>query len=139
MATVSSWALTGQVAGRGSRALDAEALERRTKSVGRELFESIGRGPKPWRRAWWDDRLMNWTLEDPDVRVQLFRFIDALPALRSAGAVRRHLAEYLSEAADRIPWWLKLSVAVAAEGSQREVVLATTGPHRPPRGPAERL
>ena len=34
------------------------------------------------------------------MRVQLFRFIDALPALKDAGSIRRHLAEYLAEAGD---------------------------------------
>ncbi|MBV8312153.1 MAG: hypothetical protein JO344_17365, partial [Planctomycetaceae bacterium] len=105
-------------------ALDAEALERRTRQIGRELFERIGRGPSPWHRAWWDDRFMNWSLNDPQVRVQLFRFIDVLPALRSADAVRRHLAEYLGEAGEHLPWWLKLAVALAPPGSDRETLLA---------------
>src|SRR5262245_23177434 len=69
----------------------AEALERQTREVGRELFDRIGRGPRPWQRAWWDDRFMAATLEDPAVRIQLFRFIDALPALKTPESVRRHL------------------------------------------------
>ena len=104
--------------------LDADALERRTRQIGRELFERIGRGPSPWQRAWWDDRVMNWTLNDSQVRVQLFRFIDALPVLRSASAVRRHLSEYLDEAGERVPWWLKLAVGLAPAGSDRETLLA---------------
>jgi RHH-type proline utilization regulon transcriptional repressor/proline dehydrogenase/delta 1-pyrroline-5-carboxylate dehydrogenase len=65
---------------------------------------------------------MNWTLSDPQVRVQLFRFIDVLPTLRSAGSVRRHLAEYLAEAGDNVPWWLKGALAPA--GTDREALLA---------------
>ena len=75
--------------------LESEVLEKKTRQIGRELFGRIGRGPSPWHRVWWDERLMNWSLSDPQVRVQLFRFIDALPSLRSVGSVRRHLAEYL--------------------------------------------
>ena len=59
----------------------SESLDRRTREIGRELFDRIGRGRRPWRRGWWDDRFMALTLDDPLVRVQLFRFIDALPAL----------------------------------------------------------
>ena len=79
MATVWSSSATalGESTNRG--VIDPEILERRTREIGRELFERIGRGPKPWHRAWWDDRVMNWTLSDPQVRVQLFRFVDALP------------------------------------------------------------
>jgi RHH-type proline utilization regulon transcriptional repressor/proline dehydrogenase/delta 1-pyrroline-5-carboxylate dehydrogenase len=99
--------------------LAGEALERRTRQIGRELFDRIGRGPGPWRRAWWDDRFMAATLEDAAVRVQLFRFIDALPALKSPDSIRRHLAEYLAEAGGAVPWWLGLALRLAPEGTTR--------------------
>ena len=100
------------------------ALERRTQEIGRALFEQIGRGPAPWHRAWWDDRLMNLTLGDPEVKVQLFRFIDAMPVLTTTESVRRHLAEYLGEAGDRVPWWLRLALRLAPRGSPGATVLA---------------
>ena len=103
---------------------DAGLLERRTREIGHQLFSQISRGPRPWNRGWWDDRFMNWTLHDPEVRVQLFRFIDALPALQTSSSVRRHLAEYLDEAGDRVPWWLRLAVDWAPAGSDRERLLA---------------
>ena len=66
------------------------------------------------------------TLDDPLVRVQLFRFIDALPALKDSGSIRRHLAEYLAEAGDAVPWWLRLALRMAPEGSTRAEWLAGT-------------
>jgi RHH-type proline utilization regulon transcriptional repressor/proline dehydrogenase/delta 1-pyrroline-5-carboxylate dehydrogenase len=102
-----------------------EVLERRTQEIGRDLFARIGRGPSPRDRAWWDDQVMNLTMSDPDVRVQLFRFIDAMPALRGVEPVRGHLAEYLAEAGDRVPWWLKLAVELAPAGSVGERILAS--------------
>jgi len=101
-----------------------EWVERRTREIGRELFERIGRGPKPWQRAWWEDRFVAGTLNDPLVRVQLFRFIDALPSLKSSAAVRRHLAEYLAEAGDRVPWWLSWGLRLAPPGTERAEWLA---------------
>jgi RHH-type proline utilization regulon transcriptional repressor/proline dehydrogenase/delta 1-pyrroline-5-carboxylate dehydrogenase len=50
------------------------------------------------------------------VRVQLFRFIDVIPSLRSDASARRHLAEYLDEAGDRVPRWLRLATAMAPPG-----------------------
>jgi RHH-type proline utilization regulon transcriptional repressor/proline dehydrogenase/delta 1-pyrroline-5-carboxylate dehydrogenase len=91
----------------------------RTKEIGRELFDRMGRGPKPWQRAWWETRFIAGTLEDPLVCAQLFRFIDALPALHSSDSVRRHLSEYLAEAGDRIPGWLALLLRLAPAGSTR--------------------
>nr|WP_240907097.1 L-glutamate gamma-semialdehyde dehydrogenase [Paludisphaera rhizosphaerae] len=101
-------------------------MEDRTRAIGRELFARVGRASRPWRRAWWEDRFMATTLDDPEVRVQLFRFIDVLPALKTAPAVRRHLAEYLDEAGDRVPWWLRTAVALAPPGSEREEMLAAS-------------
>src|SRR3954449_4693103 len=102
------------------RILSPETLGRRAREIWRALFDRIGRGPSPWEQGWWDDRLMNLTLGDPLVKVQLFRFIDAMPALKTPSSVRRHLAEYLGEAGDRAPWWLRLAVKLASEGTRRE-------------------
>jgi RHH-type proline utilization regulon transcriptional repressor/proline dehydrogenase/delta 1-pyrroline-5-carboxylate dehydrogenase len=102
----------------------AAELDVRTRAIGRELFDRIGRGPRPWQRGWWENQFVSATLDDPLVRVQLFRFIDALPALDSAESVRRHLGEYLAEAGDRVPWWLGLSLSLAPAGSMRAEWLA---------------
>jgi RHH-type proline utilization regulon transcriptional repressor/proline dehydrogenase/delta 1-pyrroline-5-carboxylate dehydrogenase len=119
----------GPVAGNGSSdgpcpagrfdSRSAEWVERRTKEIGREIFQRIGQGPKPWRRAWWEDRFSAGLLSDPLVRVELFRFIDVLPALKTGDSVRRHLAEYLAEAGDRVPWWLRIGLNLAPEGTVR--------------------
>ena len=105
--------------------ITGNALERRTRAIGRELFDRIGRGPGVLERAWWDDRVMNLTLDDPKVRVQLFRFIDAMPALKSSEDVRRHLHEYLDEAEGHVPWWLKLAVMSTPPGTPGVSVLAS--------------
>lgn len=103
---------------------DAEAVERRAREIGRELFRAIGRGPSPLDRGWWDDRMMSLTLTDPAVKVQLFRFIDALPALSTPESVVEHLADYLDQAGDRVPWWLRTAVDLAPPGTLRGEVLA---------------
>ena len=38
----------------------------------------------------WDDKILAWTMENPNLRVQLFRFIDCLPALKSRSEISRH-------------------------------------------------
>ncbi|MCA1685287.1 MAG: hypothetical protein LC745_04765, partial [Planctomycetia bacterium] len=99
-------------------------LERRTLRIGRELFERIGRGPAPWEWAWWDDRLMDLTLGEPAVKIQLFRFIDAMPALRTTEGVRSHFEDYLGEAGDRVPWWMRLAVALSPSHSPGARIMA---------------
>src|SRR5258706_7271909 len=65
------------------------------------------RSPLLFSPRWWDDRLMDWTMHDEAVKVQLFRFIDALPQLRTADSISRHLREYFTETRDRLPGWAR--------------------------------
>ncbi len=106
------------------QSLSPRDLEARTRKIGGELFERIGRGPQPWQRAWSEEKFIATTLDDARVRGQLFRFIDALPALKTTDSVRRHLAEYLAEAGDRVPWWLRLGLLLAPAGTERAEWLA---------------
>ena len=79
--------------------LDARELDRLTRAYGEELFARIDtRGPFPLTPAWFDDRLMEWSMADESVKVQLFRFIDALPLLHTPEDISRHLREYFAEA-----------------------------------------
>jgi RHH-type proline utilization regulon transcriptional repressor/proline dehydrogenase/delta 1-pyrroline-5-carboxylate dehydrogenase len=84
---------------------DSENL---TQDIGREIFAGLD-GSTSWllTPAWWDDRLMEWTMADPAVKVQLFRFIDALPLLHTPASITRHLREYFTEARGHLPRWLR--------------------------------
>ncbi len=55
----------------------------------------------------WDDKIMDFAMGNPGLKVQLFRFIDALPALRSKLEIARHLQEYLSAEEVELPAALK--------------------------------
>src|SRR5262245_36383665 len=89
---------------------DAE-IERLTRAYGSEIFARLDRrGPVLFSPSWWDDRLMEWTMGDEAVKLQLFRFIDALPLLDSPPAVSRHLREYFEEAGPALPGWVRRGV-----------------------------
>jgi RHH-type proline utilization regulon transcriptional repressor/proline dehydrogenase/delta 1-pyrroline-5-carboxylate dehydrogenase len=92
-------------------ALKEEDLEALTCDYGREIFARLdGNGTLPFSPGWLDDRLMEWTMGDPAVKVQLFRFIDVLPQLRDPTAITRHLREYFEEAKNHLPPWLRLGL-----------------------------
>ncbi len=76
--------------------MDASELDARILAIGREIFTRVERSSfrGPIRRA--DDALFNLTMRDEGVKSQLFRFVDALPALRSPQAVARSVREYLA-------------------------------------------
>jgi len=114
---------------------DDGALEQLTHAYGREIFARLdSTRVMPFSPAWWDQRLMEWTMGDEAVKVQLFRFIDVLPLLDGSEAVNRHLHEYFSEAADRLPPWLQVAVRHMPSNGWAGNVLARTA-----RWNAERL
>ncbi len=83
-------------------------LDERTKRYGREIFARLDRqGPVLFTRAWVEDKLMGLGMHDPALKVQLFRFVDTLPYLKQPAEVSRHLREYLNEAKDELPWWVR--------------------------------
>jgi RHH-type proline utilization regulon transcriptional repressor/proline dehydrogenase/delta 1-pyrroline-5-carboxylate dehydrogenase len=86
----------------------ADDIERLTRAYGHALFARLDqRGPLPFTPGWLDERFMEWTMADEAVKVQLFRFIDALPLLHSPVQISRHLREYFEEAAPRLPPFLR--------------------------------
>jgi RHH-type proline utilization regulon transcriptional repressor/proline dehydrogenase/delta 1-pyrroline-5-carboxylate dehydrogenase len=90
---------------------DARDVEARTRLYGRALFARVSSSsPVPFSPAWWDDRMMEWTMGDEALKLQLFRFVDVLPMLRSPASVSRHLREYFAEAGDHLPPWLAFTV-----------------------------
>jgi len=96
-----------------SSALRGE-IESETQRIGQEIFSRLHDvRPNFWDRRWLDDRLMAWSMGDERVKVELFRFVDALPMLRSPDEVIGHLQEYLSEVRDRLPVPLRTALGVA--------------------------
>src|SRR5262245_23495108 len=106
---------------------DVEAL---TQDYGRELFARIDRtGPLLFTPAWWNERLMEWTMGNAALKVQLFRFIDCLPLLRTPREINRHLREYFEEAGDKAPGWVRAVVHRLPEGGMVGRLAAATA-HR---------
>src|SRR5438105_6986010 len=86
-------------------------IDQRTRAYGEDIFARLARrGPTVFTPAWLDDQLMQWSMGDGAVKVQLFRFIDALPNLKSPEEVSRHLKEYFTEAGEHLPGWMRRAV-----------------------------
>ncbi len=105
--------------------MDTSETEARTRRIGREVFTRIDRaGPTPLTKAWLDDRLMGVGTHDPALKVQLFRFVDTLPYLKSTEEITRHLAEYLHEAESDLPRWVRAGLRVMPRGGPLGGLLA---------------
>ena len=74
-----------------------QLLEPSIRHIGRTLAEHCKTGtPSVLSQRWWNDLLMDWGMQDEDFKVQLFRFVDVLPTLKTDEQFTRLLAEYFS-------------------------------------------
>lgn len=91
--------------------ITSQSYEVATQEIGRELFKSVRASNSFFAQMRdqmrWDDRLLAWTMENPGLRVQLFRLIDCLPSLHSKAKIANHLQEYLDDDAVELPDALK--------------------------------
>ncbi len=81
------------------------SLDELTLRFGKDLFARLeGDRPTVFTPRWLDDRMMEWSMDDESIKIQLFRLIDVLPAiLNSTTSITRHLKEYLELAQHRLP------------------------------------
>jgi RHH-type proline utilization regulon transcriptional repressor/proline dehydrogenase/delta 1-pyrroline-5-carboxylate dehydrogenase len=104
-----------------------QELEALTFRYGREIFARLDRrGPLLFTPSWWDDRLMRWSMGDEAIKVQLFRFVDALPLLQTPASIARHLREYFAQADGHLPGWLRLGLRWLPSGGLLGRLLAFT-------------
>jgi RHH-type transcriptional regulator, proline utilization regulon repressor / proline dehydrogenase / delta 1-pyrroline-5-carboxylate dehydrogenase len=107
------------------------AYESQVQAIARQLLTDSGKGTrslfaKMKDQLKWDDKLLGWTMENPGLRVQMFRLIDCLPALSTKAEIARHLQEYLGDKSVELPQALKSLLNFADADSIPGQVAATT-------------
>jgi RHH-type proline utilization regulon transcriptional repressor/proline dehydrogenase/delta 1-pyrroline-5-carboxylate dehydrogenase len=73
-------------------------LEEKIKTTGTEIFSlTKGQVPSVFDKKRWVGKFMEWAMKDDDFKVQLLRFIDVLPSLKTDALVVRLLKEYFAD------------------------------------------
>ncbi|WP_437221699.1 proline dehydrogenase family protein [Planctomicrobium sp. SH661] len=97
---------------------NSDALEQRTQKIGHELWAQLKRrSPSVFERRWWLDHILEWAMHDESVKIQMFRFVDVLPTLKSSSSVTHHLQEYFDEVRSHLPYAVRLGLDVAQPDS----------------------
>jgi RHH-type proline utilization regulon transcriptional repressor/proline dehydrogenase/delta 1-pyrroline-5-carboxylate dehydrogenase len=95
--------------------MNSSALEPAILRIGQYLAQlSAGRTPTVFDSRWWSQSVINLAMKDPVFKVQLFRFIDVLPAVASDQAVVRLAEEYFGTLHGQVfglQWGLKALAA----------------------------
>ncbi len=89
----------------------AADLEGRTQQLGRALLESMRvHRPSFLSRRVWADKLMDWAMQDPQFKVQMFRFVDVFPTLQGHDQIHDVLLDYLTQPGVEVPAGLGLGL-----------------------------
>ncbi|MEM1329504.1 MAG: proline dehydrogenase family protein [Planctomycetota bacterium] len=78
--------------------------EARSLEIGRDLLGRARQHKAGLLSAkFYQDKLMDWSMKDQAFKVQLFRFVDAFPMLRTSDSVHEHLVDYLTQPGVSLP------------------------------------
>jgi RHH-type proline utilization regulon transcriptional repressor/proline dehydrogenase/delta 1-pyrroline-5-carboxylate dehydrogenase len=76
-------------------------LEDKIKNIGRMIYDASAAAlPSLFDRRKWKGKVMEWAMRDETFKVNLFRFIDILPSIKSDTLIVRLLKEYFSDSAN---------------------------------------
>jgi len=84
--------------------MSTSTLEERVQAIGRELLERAGgETPGVFSSAYWEGQLLAWAMRDPAFKIDLFRFVDVFPMLRTRAQVTQHVDEMLLRSGRELP------------------------------------
>ncbi len=96
-----------------TRDIRPQSIEQSIISRGREIFARMEGGtPRVFSRGSLTGRLMDWSMRQEQMKVQLFRLIDVLPALDEPREIARHARDYLEGCP--LPWVLRMGLSAGA-------------------------
>src|SRR4051794_29028303 len=89
----------------------------RVQQLGRDLWQRVqGEVPGIFNKGYWQGRILDWAMRDPDFKIDLFRFVDVLPSLQTTEQVTRHLKEYLLKEGRELGVVMGAALKIAAGG-----------------------
>lgn len=73
-------------------------IQNKIESLGAELIKRM-KGEKPgiFNGHYWHNKLMEWIIQDPEFKINLFRFVDVFPQIKTSQQIVKHLQEYVFE------------------------------------------
>ncbi len=92
-------------------------LEPRVRELGNQLFELSSKSSMSlFDKGFWSGKMMDWSMNNHDFKVQMFRFVDVLPSLKQSEQVSKHVKEYFLDDEAKIPTSMKAAMGVASTG-----------------------
>lgn len=73
--------------------------------------------PSVFKKDYWNGKVMEWSMRDEAFKVEMFRFVDVFPVLRSSESIARHIQEYFCRPDQDFPAWIQLGLKTVSPGS----------------------
>ncbi len=84
--------------------MDSTALDQKIIARGREFFNTVaGEKPSLFNRGAWMGKVMDWSMQNEQFKIQMFRFVDVFPSLTTGKLLTDHIREYFGEEKDMPP------------------------------------
>jgi RHH-type proline utilization regulon transcriptional repressor/proline dehydrogenase/delta 1-pyrroline-5-carboxylate dehydrogenase len=79
-------------------------LNAKIVSRGKGFFSTIsGEKPSLFNKGAWMGKVMDWSMQNEQFKIQMFRFVDAFPSLTTSKLLTDHIREYFGEEKDLPP------------------------------------
>ncbi|MDD2852046.1 MAG: L-glutamate gamma-semialdehyde dehydrogenase [Desulfuromonadaceae bacterium] len=79
-------------------------LNIKTITRGKDFFAAIsGEKPSLFNKGAWMGKVMDWSMQNDQFKIQMFRFVDAFPSLTTSKLLTDHIREYFGEEKDMPP------------------------------------
>ncbi len=84
--------------------MDSETLNQKIIARGKELFSTVAEEkPFLFNKGSWMGKVMDWSMQNEQFKIQMFRFVDVFPSLTSGKMLTDHIREYFGEEQDMPP------------------------------------
>lgn len=105
---------------------DSERLDQEIQQAGAALFERMkGETPGVFNKAYWEGAILEWAMKDPGFKVDMFRFVDVFPTLKTKDQVTQHIKEYLLKDGRELPALISTALRAATAGLTAGIAQAT--------------
>ena len=89
----------------------ADVLEAKIREIGAELFASMkGAKPSLFDKGYFSGKIIDYCMAHEAFKVEMFRFVDVLPTLKSSSAVAKHIKEYFTREGLEFPSAVKAAM-----------------------------
>lgn len=93
-------------------------LEPRIQSIGKKVFELSSQFDSNFfDKGYWSGKMMDWSMNYPSFKIEMFRFVDVLPSLHDADAVAEHIREYFLRPELEFPGVIRTGLGIATSNA----------------------